>query len=396
VAIRVLDGKVVSQIAAGEVVERPASVAKELIENALDAGSSQISVEVKSGGLSLIRVTDNGGGIPAVEIELAFERHATSKVSALSDLDSITTLGFRGEALPSIAAVAEVEVVTCAAGEPAGTVVSLKDGVVARRSRAGRSPGTTVTVSNLFAQVPGRRKFLKSQATENSRVAAVVSAYALAFPEVRFSLLLGERVSLRTPGSGQLIDSVAQVYGREVAQHMLHLEEPGWQGASAAPVITGMTSSPAVSRTGRGYLNFLVNRRWVSSRLLARAVEDAYHGLLPGGKHPVAIIGVTLPPEDVDVNVHPTKTEVRFKDESAIFTPESGKRRPLRRHLPYRVNWYGLRGVSASPRWRHLRRRRLNRCRCCASSARCWPATSWPRDLTACISSTSTPPTSES
>ncbi|MFH0942303.1 MAG: DNA mismatch repair endonuclease MutL [Chloroflexota bacterium] len=318
-AIRVLEEKVISQIAAGEVVERPASVAKELIENSLDAGASQISIEIRGGGLGLIRVTDDGGGIPAAEVELAFQRHATSKVASLSDLESIATLGFRGEALPSIAAVAGVEMITGAAGETAGTLIGLRDGAVVRKSQAGRPVGTTVTVSDLFARVPGRRKFLKSPNTENSRVAAVASAYALAFPGVRFSLLLDGRVALRTPGSGRLIDSLVEVYGQEVARNMLCLEEPDWDSAEGLKV-TGMVSSPALSRTGRGYLNFLINHRWVTSRLLARAVEDAYHGLLAGGKHPVAIIEVTMSPEEVDVNVHPTKAEVRFRDEHAVFT----------------------------------------------------------------------------
>ena len=320
-SIRVLDPKVVSQIAAGEVVERPASVVKELVENSLDAGSSQISIEVRGGGVSLIRVMDNGVGIPSGEVEIAFARYATNKVGSLEDLESISSLGFRGEALPSIAAVAEVDMVTCAAGETAGTYLSLKDGAAVGRGSQGRSPGTTVTVRNLFRKLPARLKFLKSPATENSRIAQVVSQYALAFPEVKFALFIDGRMALTTPGSGRLIDSVTQVYGLEVAQNMLEVKSRGWQGkaAVASPVVTGMVGSPAISRSSRGYLSLFVNRRWISSRLLARAVEEAYHGLLMEGKHPVAIINISLPAEEVDVNIHPTKIEVKFGNEHVAF-----------------------------------------------------------------------------
>ena len=323
--IKVLDPKVASQIAAGEVVERPASVVKELIENSLDAGANQISIEVRGGGVSLIKVVDNGEGIPSGEAELAFERYATSKIGSLEDLESISSLGFRGEALPSIAAVADINIVTCAAGESAGTYLSLEDGLVAQRASQGRSQGTTITVRNLFRRVPARLKFLKSAATENSHIANVVSQYALAFPEVKFTLLIDGRVALRTPGSGQLIDSAVEVYGAEVAQHMLQIAS-----TASSPQVTGLAGSPAISRSGRGYLSFFVNRRWVSSHLLARAVEEAYHGLLMQGKHPVVIINISLPPQEVDVNIHPTKREVKFQNEHLVF---SAVQRTVRRAL---------------------------------------------------------------
>lgn len=314
--IRVLAPELIAQIAAGEVVERPASVVKELVENSLDAGSSQISVEVAGGGVSLIRVADNGCGIPSNEVGLAFERYATSKIATLDDLNAIRSLGFRGEALPSIAAVAQVEVSTCARGERVGTYLSLKDGVIVTRRSQARPPGTTVTVQNLFRKIPARLKFLKSVATENTRIANVVSQYALAFPEVRFSLSIDGRVALRTSGSGQLIDAIAQVYGAEVAENMIEIRNT----SGLLPKVTGMVSLPRVSRSGRDYLSFFVNRRWVTSRLLARAVEEAYHGLLMVGRHPMAVINIQLPPEDVDVNIHPTKSEVRFRSEYAIFS----------------------------------------------------------------------------
>ena len=319
--IRVLDPQVVSQIAAGEVVERPASVVKELVENSLDAGSSQISIEVKGGGVSLIRVMDNGVGIPSAEAELAFSRYTTSKIGSLEDLESITSLGFRGEALPSIAAVAQMDIVTCAVGKSVGTYLSLNDGIATNRRSQGRSQGTTITVRNLFRKVPARLKFLKSPATENSHIANVVSQYALACPEVKFTLLIDGRVTLRTPGSGRLIDSVTEVYGLEIAHNMLEIGDGGWEGgAVVSPAkVTGMVGSPAISRSSRGYLSFFINHRWVSSRLLAWAVEESYHGLLMQGKHPVAIVNISLPPQQVDVNIHPAKSEVKFQNERLIF-----------------------------------------------------------------------------
>ncbi len=320
--IRILDKKVVAQIAAGEVVERPASVVKELVENALDAGATQISVEVRDGGVSLVRVTDNGSGISSGEVELAFQRYATSKLDKPDDLYAIGSLGFRGEALPSIAAVTRVEVVTCASGEAVGSHLTLEDGVMVKRENQGRACGTTVTVRNLFGKVPARLKFLKSAATENSHIANVVSQYALAYPEVRFNSFIEGKPGLKTAGRGRLLDSVLEVYGTEVTASMLAVGEAtdGWESGGDSLVVTGMVSSPSVSRSGRGYLSLFINRRWVSSRLLARAVEEAYHGLLMVGRHPVAVLNISVPPAEVDVNIHPAKSEVKFRNEPAVFT----------------------------------------------------------------------------
>jgi DNA mismatch repair protein MutL len=318
--IKILDKKVISQIAAGEVVARPASVVKELVENALDAGASQVAIEVRGGGTSLIRVMDNGSGIASDEVALAFERYATSKIGELDDLQSIATLGFRGEALPSIAAVAQVDILTSADGEAAGTYISVQDGRVSAKKGQARPRGTTVTVRDLFRNVPARRKFLKSVPTENSHIASVVSQYALAYPEVSFTLFLEGRKSLGTVGKGRLIDSIIEVYGAEIARQMLAVPEGGWGSSEASVGVTGMIGSPSLGRSGRNYLSFFINRRWVSSRLLAWAVEEAYHGLLPQGKHPVAVIGVALPPSEVDVNIHPAKSEVKFQDERRVFT----------------------------------------------------------------------------
>ncbi|MFC1909052.1 DNA mismatch repair endonuclease MutL [Chloroflexota bacterium] len=330
--IKVLDKKLVSQIAAGEVIERPASVVKELVENALDAGSSQISVEVVGGGVNLIRVTDNGAGIAADEVALAFQRHATSKLGNIDDLQSINSLGFRGEALPSVAAVAQVDIISCAGGATVGTYLSMEDEVVVKQETRGRDRGTTFTVRNLFGRVPARRKFLKSVSTENSHIANVISQYALAFPEVRFSLLIDGRQTLKTPGRGQLMDSILEIYGVEVARNMLEVASPNreWQSGQDSIEVSGMVTSPSVSRSGRGYLSFFINRRWVSSRQLAWAVEEAYQGLLMAGKHPVAVINVSLPPQEVDVNIHPAKSEVKFREERVVF---SSVQRAVRRAL---------------------------------------------------------------
>jgi DNA mismatch repair protein MutL len=292
-------------------------VVKELVENALDAGASQIAVEVRGGGVRSIRVLDNGSGIPSGEVELAFERHATSKLDSSADLQAIASLGFRGEALPSIAAVAEVDVVTCAHGAAGGIYVSVREGKVAGRKSQARPTGTTVTVRNLFQDVPARLKFLKAPGTENGHIAGVVSHYALAYPEVGFTLFVDGRKSLGTPGRGQFMDALIEVYGLETARQMLAIEAAEW---GDDPVkVAGMVGAPGVSRAGRGSLSFFINRRWISSRLLAWAVEEAYHGLLPAGRHPVAVLNISLPAAAVDVNIHPAKSEVRFHDERRVF-----------------------------------------------------------------------------
>ena len=315
-AIKVLTPQLVSLIAAGEVISRPASVVKELVENALDAGASRITITTEGGGVSLIRVADDGMGIPADEVELAFDRHATSKIASTDDLESIHSLGFRGEALASVAAAADVEIITATAADAAGTALRLEGGKVVNRSCRGRTPGTTLTVRNLFRHLPARRKFLKSSVTENSRLAAVVSRYALAYPEVGFTLSVEGRVSLRTPGSGSLSAALAQIYGPEVAGQMLDIEMS--EGYNAVLRVEGMVSSPQLGRASRDYISLFVNRRWINHRYLAWAVEEAYHGLQMVGRHPIVVISLTVPSDEVDVNVHPAKTEVKFHNEKAV------------------------------------------------------------------------------
>jgi DNA mismatch repair protein MutL len=322
-SIKVLDRETINQIAAGEVVERPASVVKELVENALDAGSTQIGVEIRGGGVQLIKVTDNGIGIPSDEVELAFERHATSKIKSSSDLQSIGSLGFRGEALPSIAAVADVEVVTATQDEKSGTCLVLEGGTIKQKNGQARTRGTTVSVHNLFKRVPARLKFLKSLPTESSHVANVVSQYALAYPEVAFGLVVDGKENLRTSGKGSLVDAVIDVYGVETAGKMMSVDsaQQSWtSGQGALDIhVTGMVGTPELAKVGRGYLSFFVNRRWVNSRTLAYAVEEAYSGLLMTGRHPMAVLNIVLPSDAVDVNIHPAKSEVKFRNEGEVF-----------------------------------------------------------------------------
>jgi len=313
--IKVLATEVVSKIAAGEVVERPASVVKELIENSLDAGATQIAVEAQGGGVELIKVSDNGAGIPASELELAFHRYATSKIGNLDDLEKISSLGFRGEALPSIASVAEVEILTQTSSDPIGSYMYLRKGEVVRKESRARPQGTTVTVRRLFRYFPVRLKFLKSTNTENSHIAHLVSQYALAFPEVKFSLVLDKRPSLRTTGNGDLREVVNEIYGSEVAQRMLKVEQK-----DSLAKVSGLTSPPSLARSNRNYLSFFVNRRWVRSPLLTRATEEAYRGLLMDGQHPIAVINISLPTQELDVNVHPAKAQIKFCHEQAVFS----------------------------------------------------------------------------
>jgi DNA mismatch repair protein MutL len=312
--IRVLTPEVVSKIAAGEVVERPASVVKELVENSLDAGATQIAVETQGGGVELIKVSDNGAGIPASELELAFQRYATSKVGSLGDLERISTLGFRGEALPSIAAVAEVEISTQTSQEAAGSYIRLTKGEVIRKDSRARAQGTTVTVRRLFRYLPARLKFLKSTNTENGHIASLVSHYALSFPEVRFSLVLDGRLSLGTKGDGNLREAVTAIYGVDLAQAMLSVEQN--EGPTG---VSGLTSPASFGRSNRSYLSFFVNRRWVQSPLLMRAAEEAYHGLLMDEQHPIAVINVSLPAQELDVNIHPAKAQIKFCNDQAVF-----------------------------------------------------------------------------
>jgi DNA mismatch repair protein MutL len=316
--IHILPNELVSQIAAGEVVERPASVVKELVENALDAGATDVRIEVAQGGRELIRVGDNGAGIPAAEVELAFTRHATSKIASADDLSRIATLGFRGEALASIAAVAHVTCVTRARGEDMGTQLRVGGDPpygVSERKGIGAPPGTLVTVEDLFHSVPARLKFLKADTTERRHIDALVTRYALAYPAVRFRLAHDGRTTFETSGSGKLMDVLIAAYGLQVAQEMLAVE-PRPEGSMS---VSGYVSSPSLSRANRNDLTLFVNGRWVQDRNLTYAVVQAYHSMLMVSRYPLCFLRVDVPPEDVDVNVHPAKAEVRFRNPDEVF-----------------------------------------------------------------------------
>jgi DNA mismatch repair protein MutL len=315
--IRILAPHEAAKIAAGEVIERPASVVKELVENSLDAGATQISVEVREGGLALIRVADNGRGIEPGELRLAFERHATSKVAAEEDLWRVATLGFRGEALPSIAAAGDVEMISRVAGNDVGARIRLRDGEVAEEGSGAASPGTAFVVRRLFSSQPARLKFIRAPGSESTQVTSVVSHYAMAYPEVRFELTVDGRVALQTPGNGSLTDAVAAVYGADVAAAAIEIDAPPEH--EGAPGVRGVVVEPRLHRASRNYIGLYVNRRWVKNRALTFAVEEAYQGMLPVGRHPIAVLDLRIPPDAVDVNVHPTKAEVRLRNERAVF-----------------------------------------------------------------------------
>lgn len=312
--IRVLPEKVASQIAAGEVVERPASVVKELVENSIDAGASEVEVEARAGGKRFIRVTDDGCGVPPQEAELAFHRHSTSKLATAADLTHITTLGFRGEALASIAAVSRLTFVTRAADEPVGTLLRLEGGRVVKRQESGRSAGTAVTVENLFFNVPARRKFLRTDRTERRHIDGWLTRYAMAYPGLRFRLSHDGRAVFQSPGSDRLRDVLVAVYGLEVGAALLEIEQP-----ESEIQVSGFVGPPALHRANRSYITLFVNGRWVQDARLTYAAVQAYHTLLPSGRYPLAVVMVRLPPEEVDVNVHPAKAEVRFRDGDAVF-----------------------------------------------------------------------------
>jgi len=312
-AIQVLPEDIVQKIAAGEVIERPSSVVRELIENSLDAGATRIDVRIVGAGLHEILVADNGQGIPKHEVELAFQRHATSKISSVEDLEAIRTLGFRGEALASIASVSDVLLRTCHAGETTGTSARFAFG----RKRAIRpdalAAGTIVRSRDLFANVPARRKFLRKPSTESQHVVDVVSRYAMAHPRVAFSLEVEGNSKLQTLG-GSLLDAIRRARGPEIGDSLLPLESQQHYVR-----VTGYVSPPNLHRSSSRYIDIFVNGRWVQDRLLHRAILEAYRSLLPSGRYPMAIVILDLPPDRLDVNVHPAKSEVRFADPNLVF-----------------------------------------------------------------------------
>ena len=315
--IRVLDTLVVAKIAAGEVVERPASVIKELVENALDAGATRIAIDVQGGGLQSMRVVDNGGGIPPAEAALAFERYATSKLTSADDLATITSLGFRGEALPSIAAVSRVSLLTRPGGAEAGMLVEAREGRVVDHKSQGCPPGTSIVVRRLFQNVPARLKFLRSEATELSHIQDLVARFALCYPGVAFSLEVEGRNALASPGTGSEREAAAAVYGAEVAAGLVEI--PTAEASDEAYRVSGLVGPPSLHRANRNAISLFVNGRWVQNRSLTFAVVEAYQNLLPERRNPIAMLRIEAPLAEVDVNVHPTKREVRFRREGDVY-----------------------------------------------------------------------------
>src|SRR5579862_6143687 len=351
--IHVLSETVANQIAAGEVVERPASVVKEMLENSLDAGATRIKISVEAGGKKLIQITDNGCGMVRDDAMLAFERHATSKIKNAEDLLSVATLGFRGEALPSIASVSRLRLETRAAEETAGTVVEINGGKIARVEEAGLPLGTSITVRDLFFNVPARKKFLKAESTELSHIASLVTHYALAHPEKHFELHSATNAMLVAPPVAGYSERVYQVFGKEVLDQLIPIaavqpleriglpQPPPWRRKETNTVVVqsseietsgeeggapafgefrvhGFVSKPEIQKLNRNSIYVFVNGRLIRDRLIQHAITEAYRNILPPTVFPVVLLFLELPSGEVDVNVHPSKTEVRFRQQSVM------------------------------------------------------------------------------
>ena len=313
--IRLLASEVASQIAAGEVIERPASVVKELLENSLDSGARALTITIEEAGKKLIEVADDGSGIPSDELELAVSRHATSKLVRSEDLFSISTLGFRGEALASIGSVSRMTVTSRVAEAQEGARLKVEGGVSDRPAKVGTTVGTTLRVQDLFYNVPARLKFLKSDVTERRAIDLLVTRYALAYPDKRFKLSEGKNITLQTPGDGDRRAILAALYGIDVARQMLEVmaEEEDYQ-------LTGFVSPISLTRSNRREITFFINGRWVHDIALNTALLQAYHTMLMVGRYPLTALFIEMNPEDVDVNVHPAKAEVRFREQEKIFS----------------------------------------------------------------------------
>jgi DNA mismatch repair protein MutL len=312
--ITLLSQSTIDKIAAGEVVERPASVVKELVENAIDAGANAITVEIREGGIQMIRITDNGCGIPMDEVRTAFLRHATSKIRTVEDLLTSGTLGFRGEALSSIAAVSQVELITKTAGSITGARYTIEGGMEQSLEEIGAPEGTTFLIRNLFFNTPARRKFLKSATTEAGYISDVMERMALSHPEISFKFINNSTARLHTSGNCNLKDIIYGIYGRDIAANVVKVISE-----DAHIRLSGFIGKPVVSRGNRNYENYFVNGRYVKSAIIARAIEDAYKPFMMNHRYPFTALMVHIDSEDVDVNVHPTKMEVRFSDQQAVY-----------------------------------------------------------------------------
>ncbi len=312
--IKILTDQMINKIAAGEVVERPASVVKELVENSIDAGATAITIEINNGGKDLIKITDNGCGIERDFVEVAFLRHATSKIENIDDLRNVMTMGFRGEALSSIASVSSVELVTKTKNDELGYKIELEGGKVTNKEEVAALHGTSFKIKNLFFNVPARLKFLKKTSSESSAVTDLINKFALGNPNVSFKYINNATTLLDTSGDGDLKKVIFNIYGRNVAKALIDLDYK-----DKLIKLTGYVCKGEEYRSNRGYCNFYINGRYVKSDILQKAVEDGYKGKLPIGKFPIYVIKMEIDPEEVDVNVHPTKLEVRFRDEDFVY-----------------------------------------------------------------------------
>ncbi len=312
--IRLLDKNTIDQIAAGEVVDRPSSIIKELVENSIDAGASAVSVEIRDGGISLIRITDNGSGIPKEQISLAFLRHSTSKIRDAADLSFIHTLGFRGEALSSIAAVSRTQLCTKTPQALTGTIYKINGGAEESIQDAGLPDGTTVIVKDLFYNTPARLKFLKSPQTEAGYITDVIHHICLSHPEIAFKYSVNGSLKVSTPGNGSLKDVIYAIFGRDITGHLLEVDD-----ADENLAVRGFLGKPEIARGNRGFEYLFVNGRFIRDRILQKALEEAYIGYQMKGTFPFAVINIRMEPELVDVNVHPSKMEVRFFNNEAVF-----------------------------------------------------------------------------
>ena len=313
--IVLLDAGTIDQIAAGEVIERPQSVVKELVENSLDAGAGAVTVEIKDGGLSFIRVTDNGAGIPKDQVSMAFARHATSKIRSAQDLLTVSSLGFRGEALSSISAVSRAEVITKTPQDITGVRYRIEGGQEVSSEEIGAPDGTTMIIRDLFFNTPARKKFMKSAQTEASYISSLTEKLALSDPDVSIRLIVNGQNRFHTQGSGRVMDLIYMIYGRDTASHLLEISYE-----TETIRISGYIGDPSVSRGNRAYENFFVNGRYVQSSLLCRALEDGFGHHMMQHRYPFSVIYLQVEPELIDVNVHPTKREIRFKDQEAVYS----------------------------------------------------------------------------
>ncbi|OPY24540.1 MAG: DNA mismatch repair protein [Methanomethylovorans sp. PtaU1.Bin073] len=312
--IHLLDEATISKIAAGEVIERPASAVKELLDNSIDAGATEIKVEIEGSGVKRISIRDNGCGMSHADASMAFKKHATSKLSSIDDLETVRTLGFRGEALSSMAAVAKVTLITRRSRDVAGTKVTAGSDGVESLTEVGAPVGTTVDVADLFHSTPARRKYLKSSRTELAHITEVLTNYAIAHPNISFTLLNEGKVVLRSPATNNMFDNIVHIHGAEVARSLMPVV---WENDLVK--ISGYISKPELSRSGSDLQSFYINGRSISSKAISNAIRLGYYTLLPKGRYPAAFLNLEIDPRIMDVNVHPRKTEVRLSHEKEIM-----------------------------------------------------------------------------